>query len=365
MKKLIALLLALSVLTLCAACSGDSETPTDPSTNTESTTPSDSPTDSSDSATEAPSNPINPYTNPLTGEAVETPIATRPFAVSLSNITAALPHRGVADADIFFESFVNNSIVRGLAVYADITGVESIGSTRSNRPILTDICSHYKAFFAHAGGSNYANSILAQSGVPNMNIDTIGDTGYSYRDKDRNKVSSWEHCLFVRGAELADHVINKKGIDMSRDVNTGYGLVFAEDGTPAGGETANTVDITIKYNKNSKKTTMVYNQELGKYEYHQYGMTMRDADTNEIECFENVIVMYTEMSYYADYHFANFVAGGTGYYACGGKIIPITWKCAGEDQPFTYYTQDGKPLTMGIGSSYIAITVDGAAVSYE
>lgn len=362
MKKLIALLLALSICMLCGCGGSDDptvETTEAPTTQATAAETTEAPTEAP--ATEAPLL----YTNPLTGEAVAEPITTRPVAVSLNNIEGALPHRGVAQADIFFESFVNGSVVRGLAMYADITQVETIGSARSARPILIDICSHYNTFYAHVGGSDHTYDALRNFGIDHMNVDTSDDKGYSYRDMERNKTYAWEHCLFVRGAELMDYITTEKGVDMSQSADASFGLTFVEDGTPADGETANTVNITIKYGSSTKETVMVYNESMGKYEYNQYGQTMYDADSGEVEAFTNVVVMYTEMSNSEGYHYANFVKGGNGYYACGGKIIPIQWKCDGEDQPFTYYTTDGEPLSFGVGSSYIAVTVNNAPVSYE
>ncbi len=362
MKKLIALLLALTMCALCG-CGGSDDAPTTSATET-TTAPVTEDVVTEAFTTEATEAPVL-YTNPLTGEIIDAPITTRPVGVSLNNVHAALPHRGVAQADIFFESFVNGSIVRGLAMYADITKVESIGSARSARPILIDICSHYNTFYAHVGGSDHTYKALNKFGIDHMNVDTSDDKGYSYRDMERAKTHSWEHCLFVRGAKLMDHITNELGVDMSQDANASFGLTFAENGTPQGGETANTVRITIKYGPSSKETVMVYNESMGRYEYNQYGQTMYDAVTGEVEAFTNVVVMYTEMSNSDGYHYADFVKGGTGYYACGGKIIPITWKCAGEDQPFTYYTADGEPLSFGVGSSYIALTVNNSPVSYE
>lgn len=365
MKKLIALLLAMSICVLCAACGGDEapETTGAPVETTGAPVETTAPSESEEMSGQETSDSPALYINPFTGETMDAPLTTRPVVVSVSNIPDALPHRNLSAADIVFESLVNGSIVRCLALYSDITGVESIGSTRSARPIFIDIASHYNAFYAHAGGSNYTNGLFGT--LDNMNVDTQDDSGYAYRDEARHKASSWEHCLFIRGTELMDHIVNKKNVDMSQDANTSFGLQFVEDGTPVDGETANSVSITLKYGGTAKETVMVYNAETGLYEYNQYGQTMIDEATYQAEGFTNVIVMYTQMSYNKGYHFADFVAGGNGYFACGGKIVPITWKCAGEDQPFTFYTADGEPLNLGIGTSYIALTVEGAPVTCE
>ena len=146
---------------------------------------------------------------------------------------------------------------------------------------------------------------------------------------------------------------------------TDYGLFFVEDGTPAGGEAADKLTVTITYKTTKKDTTMVYEPELGKYVYHQYTKRMEDLITGEPEAFENVVIMMADITANNIYQVADFVAGGTGYFACGGKVIPITWTCEDEASPFRFFTADGEPLPFGQGSTYIAITQHDSKVVWE
>ena len=142
-------------------------------------------------------------------------------------------------------------------------------------------------------------------------------------------------------------------------------MTFAENGTPEGGETANTVTVALTYRNNIKNTSMVYDESLGKYVYNQYDTAMVDGSTGEPECFTNVIVMLADISMDGIYYTANFTAGGTGYYANGGKIIPITWGCDGEESPFWFKTVDGQDLELGVGNTYMAIAPQDSPVTYE
>ena len=368
MKKLTALLLCLSlVLTLFAGCS-DSDTPATTQAPTEATTEptTEATTESTTEPTTVPTEPPVLYTNPLTGEALDAPITTIPLAVSMTNTQDALPHRGAVYADLYFESYVNGTIVRGLAIYADITEAESVGAVRSARPLFTDICKHYGMLYAHTGASPYGYQELSRYGILHKVMDVDNpEYDYSYRAPERKKKIGELHSVVVNGTGLLEHMETVKKVDMTLPEDANFGLTFAEDGTPAGGETANTVEITIKYGSSRKGTTMIYNEESRKYEYNQYGQTMRDELTDEVESFTNVVVMFAEMYGIEGYQYARFNKGGEGYFACGGKIIPITWKCEGNTSPFTFYTADGEPLDFGVGSSYIAITSNGAPISYK
>jgi len=366
MKKMIALVLALSLL-LCG-CGGKEPDPTAAPTTAVPTQATNAPQPGTEApatevpvteppveTTEAPTEAPTVYRNPLNGEILDEPFTGRIFAVSINNLEDALPHKGVCKADMFLEMFVNHSIIRGLALYTDIASVESIGSVRSTRPIFTDIAGHYDAFVAHAGGSDEALRDQRNSGIDNMNVDTQSESDYSYRDQDRVGKYSFEHTLFVKGAGLLE-AVEAKGIRTTQDPDKSYGLNFTEDGTPAGGEEASSVTVSFHYRGSFKDTTLVYDKTLGGYVYNQYGMEMADDVTGDKEVFENVLILLGGDKLDAmGYHIYDFLGGGEGYFACGGKLIPIRWECAGEHEPLTFYTADGEPLFIGEGSTYMGL----------
>lgn len=318
-------------------------------------------------ATEAPTTePAPVYTNPLTGEVLEEPLTKRLYAVSINNLPDAVPHYGINKADMFLEMFVNGSIIRGLALYSDVTDVPAIGSVRSTRYMFNDLCIHYDAITVHAGGSEWVLANVRERGVDGFNIDTPDKTDYSFRDQDRVKAGyGWEHVLFAKGEGLEAKAL-EKGFRVDQDPEKDYCLRFTDDGTPADGEDANTVSLTFTFRSSKKDTSMVYDESLGKYVYNQYGKSMVDGETGEPEAFQNVFILMTNVTMNAHgYHEADLVTGGEGYYACGGKIIPITWGSDSEDSPLWFRTMDGEPLLMGVGNSYVAIAPVGSPVSYE
>ena len=65
------------------------------------------------------------------------------------------------------------------------------------------------------------------------------------------------------------------------------------------------------------------------------------------------------------YHIADFNAGGKGYFACGGKLIPIVWMCGGDKEPFRFFTESGEPLELGRGNTYMAICTPQSPVVCE
>ena len=364
MKKLIALLLIASlILCGCGASTPAATEATTAPTEAPATEATEAPTET----TEAPTEPPVVYRNPLNGEVLDEPYTGRIFAVTISNIRDALPHYGTMEADILMEMWVNGSIIRDLALYTDVSKAEAIGSVRSDRLMFNQIVKMYDAVLADAAGSDQVLNDARNTGVNRMTIDTGDATDYAYRAKDRaftfKPESKYEHTLFAKGAGLLDFA-QKKGFSVTQPADKDYNLHFTEDGTPDG-ETANSVNVTFTYRNNKKDTTMVYDESLGKYVYNQYGKVMVVGDTEDPECFTNVIIMLADITRGDVYYTANFTGGGTGYYANGGKIIPITWGCDGEESPFWFKTADGQDLELGVGNTYMAIAPQDSPVTYE
>lgn len=360
MKKLTALMLVLALL-LCG-CGAKQEPATEPTVaTTAATEPTTEPTT-------VPTTEPPVYIHPLNGSELSEPFTGRIFANTISNIRDALPHVSVNEADVLMEMFVNGSVVRCLALFSDLSDVEAIGSTRSTRPMFNDICEHYDAVLTHAGGTGTALRNADEHGITHYNVDSLMrkeeplKAGTAYRDKE---YKHGEHNLFSIGPGIMAYA-ESEGVQISGLPERDYGFLFEEDGTPANGEAADTVTILIKYNSTKKETVMEYDAESGRYVYWQYGDMMVDQITEEPETFRNVVTMFVPMTTMKHgYHVADFNAGGTGYYACGGKIIPMTWTCSGDKEPFRFFTEDGEPLPFGAGNTYIAISSDAGSVTWE
>lgn len=373
MKRIIALTLAL-VLLLCGC--GSKSTPVKETTAPEVAETTAAPVETTAEPTTEPTTvpttePAPVYFNPLNGEILDAPFDGRIYAVSIANTNdASIPHVNAYRADVIMEMFVNHSVVRWLGLYTNFADVEAIGSTRSTRLIFNDIAEHYNAVLAHAGGVSRVLSDARERGLDHYNVDSLmrqGDPlaqGTAYRSDEFPQQKYGEYNLFTIGSGVMAYA-ESQGAQISGLPETDYGLIFQEDGTPASGETADEISITLTYSTAKKETIMVYNPETATYVCNEYGKSLADLITNTPEDFTNVVVMHANITRNREFHVADFVAGGTGYYACGGKIIPITWSCESEQSPFRFFTADGEPLAFGQGKTYIAICTPESAVAWS
>ena len=377
-KTLLALVAALLVTVLVfAGCVSEEEAPTTlPSTEastTEATTevpttePPTTEPPTTEPPTEVPTEP--PITNPLTGETLDAPLTKRFVAVTINNVKPALPLTGINESDLYFEMFVNDYATRGLAMYTNIEEVKQIGSVRSMRYNFTDIGVGYDAIVCHSGGSDSVLADAKSSGVAHMNIGTSGRTSYSFRDSGRRSSGyAWEHTLYVDGSGVYGKA-SSSGFRTAIKEDKDFGLTFSQESGTVGGENASTLSVTFNHKGYTKNSTFTYDEASGKYLFSQYGMKMNDGNTGERISFKNVIVIITSVTNKSasgnTYHVADLEGSGSGYLACNGKIVPVTWHRAGPNAAFSFTLADGSAADLGIGNSYIAIAPTASTIKWE
>lgn len=372
MKRNIALLLALSLLVLCGCGNGNTEPSTDPSTepstvlSTEpSTDPSTEPSTEPEE-TEPVTEPEPEYRNPLTGEVLDAPHETRIVSLSIGNTRDSVPHHGLSQADIVFEMYVNHLATRLLALYTDATDVPAIGSIRSQRYHFTDISLSYDTIAFAASGSRHVLSDVSASGIDFLSIDASSRNYYCFRDSNRRSNGfAWEHCLFAIGSGLYE-LAASRDISTTMDPEKDYGMQFTDDAALTDGQTANTVSLDFTLQGSTKNTTMTYNAETGLYEFSQYGNVMVDGNNGETVSFRNVFIILADTHTDANgYHVSNILGSGNGYFACDGYMVPVQWHRETDNDTFTFTFEDGTPVVLGVGSSYMAIAPLLSSVTAE
>ncbi len=365
MKRLIALLLVLCAV-LCACAPAEETQP-----STEATTESTEVTteETTEETTEVTEPPIL-YRHPLTGQPLEMPFTGRATAVVVNNIKAALPQFGISDADMIYEVETEGGITRLLAIYTDFSDVGTVGPIRSARTYFSSIALSYDAPLIHCGGSAAAlKAWLDDSGTKIQSWEHINEQYYGkyfFRDSERISAGySREHTLFTSGGQILQALADKEYVKVSDEEGTSYGLQFA-DVPELSGETANTVTVNFRY---GKTTTMTYDPETGLYSASQYGKEHIDAATEECMTYRNLLVLYTTQrgkndgTYVRSYY--DTIGSGEGVFAVDGKLVPIKWSRDDYRGTFSYTLSDGTPLTLGTGTSYVAIVSTKAPATWE
>ena len=366
MKKIIIMIMVVCML-LCACSKAPAEQTTDAANNTTAaivTTEATKATEATQATEEttAPTAteetvPVVLYRNPLNGTPLDEPYTARPFAVVINNIVYAQPVCSVGQADFLFEVLAEGGITRCLAVFDDIAGLNHIGAIRSTRPYLVDMANSFDAIFVHHGGSSDGYNKISELGTDNL--DFLGNAGSSYY-RDQNRLNSGydlEHTSFADGDDLIE-TADDCGYAAVREEGVDYGYVFGDVGSTDAGESA--VEMKVTFGDNGKSTTFNYDEVTGLYTATQYGDTMIDGNTDDAVTFRNVLMITANTYDYVKNDILrvhiDLQGEGTGYFACDGKVVQIRWSRSGDFEPFVFTHEDGTPITLGVGSTYVAIT---------
>ena len=362
-RKLLPLCLVL--LLLLSACGGKEDPPVE-------ATPSASPTPVAEVTPEPTPTPYDGPVSPLSGLPIgEEWVNRRPVAIMLNNLKEALPQMGQSQADIIYEVPAEGGITRMLGVYQSLEGVGKIGSIRSARPYYLELALGHDAIFIHAGGSEDAYSKIAQWGVaaldgvrgPYMSNSENGNL--MWRDPERRKSYSLEHTVVTTGESIIQRFAGYTNLRQEHKEGYVYDMAFAEDGTPAGGSPASQIEVPFS---NYKTGLFTYDADSGLYLAEEYGKAYIDGNTGEQVGVTNVVIIKTACRNTGDslgHITVDLSSGGTGYFACGGKVIDLTWSKSYPDGQLYYKDLDGNPITFGVGRTYVCVVPTDRTVSFS
>lgn len=363
-KRLLPLFLALALL-LSACGGGDPEpTPTPAPTPTPTALPTPTP--------EPEPTPYDGPVNPLTGEPIdEASVNRRPVAIMLNNLREAQPQLGQSQADILYELLAEGGITRMLGVYQSVEGIGKIGSIRSARPYYLELALGHDAIYIHAGGSEDAYAKIKQWGVTALDgvngpyMSNQENANLMWRDPERRRSYSLEHTVVTTGDAITERFAGYTNLRQEHRDGYTYEMNFAGDGTPANGAPAQ--KITVPFS-NYKTGVFTYDPDTGRYLVEQYGGPYVDGDTGEQVSVTNVVVLLTACRNTGDRYAhitVDLSSGGAGYFACGGQVIGITWSKEYPSGQLIYRDLNGKPLTFGVGHTYVNVVPLECTVSFE
>lgn len=389
-KNILAVILASAIATATlASCNqtGNTDIPDTPGTESEAavntpegvtdsteTTQTNNTENNTEDNVGTPEKPVV-FKNVLTGlETTEYLSTQRPLAIMFNNIYAALPQVGISKVDVLYEITVEGAITRLMGVVTDWATLPTIGSVRSSRDYFIDISDAHNAIYVHAGGSDYAYSVLWERGT-----DRIDGTngGYAsgaafYRDPERMKTMATEHTLVTNGEKLAV-AIGKNNFKTTYKDGFAAPFTFADESFVPEGTDASYVYIPFSFYAQSyldydaNKNVYMKGQYLGtRQSLDRHDSPHIDGSTGAQLEFTNILVMSAYHSGALDDKgriSVNFTGSGEGYYITHGKAKPIVWKKESRTSGYKLYEKDGiTELVMNPGKTYAAIVPTGAEV---
>lgn len=290
--------------------------------------------------------------NPLTGLYIDKEAAKRrPIGIMINNLKDALPQSGIAQADVMYETLVEGAICRLFAVFQDFDAVK-IGPVRSARHYFLDFAFDFDALYVHYGESPQAQIAIKKLDAPAMNGLSYLDNIMCFQDPERVRPHS-TYTSFDGLMAAWDQVEYRK--ELSPDLASKFKF-SEEDYTPESKISVNKLTLRFSY---YQIPYFVYNKEEGVYARFEFDEPQIDVEINKQLTYKNVIIQFTDMWVIpgdtAGRMDMTLVGSGTGYFVSNGKVLPITWEKASHTEPTQYFLEDGSPLLLNKGKTWIAV----------
>ena len=364
-KTLIPMVLSLSLL--LSACGGGDPDPTPSSSPSPLPTASATPSPTLETIPPDYDGPVNPLTGlPISEEWVN----RRPVAVMLNNLKEALPQLGQSQADIIYEAPAEGGITRMVGIYQSLENVGTIGSIRSARPYYLELALGHDAVFIHAGGSEDAYAKISQWGVTSLDgvrgtyLGSSENSNLMWRDPVRRQNYALEHTVVTTGEAIIQR-LPTYDIRLEHEDGYTYQMDFVEDGAPTNGTDATEITVPVSTYKTGK---FLYNEDTGRYAVEEYGSAYIDGNNGQQVEVTNVVVVQTTIRNTGDalgHITVDLSSGGSGYFACGGKITELQWSKRSPSGQFYYTDANGQPIQFGVGTTYVCIVPTSCQVSFS
>ena len=284
--------------------------------------------------------------NPLTGlyDLEEGAQYNRPVAVMINNLsTAQKVQVGLTSADIIYETEVEGGITRLMALYQDISRVGQIGTIRSARYAYVDLAMGHNAMYIHCGTDmTYCKPHLDD-------LDSVWIEDNECGGKRISNGLSREHTLYAYGDKVWEG-LGAKGFDLKNSSVKLWQNFSGKNESVIPSDVAAT-NITVPFS-NSYKTVFTYDESAERYTVG----TRKDANTGEAVTVKNVFILKTSISNYPDgTHKKVGLESGTGYYISNGRVLNINWSKGKAGNGFTFTTDNGYPISVNAGNSWVCI----------
>lgn len=346
----------LAVSLLASACSGNKvEAATPEATTTTSTT---APT------TTSTTRPVQ-VTSMLTGQRLGADVVQRPVvAVKIDNVDGrSTPQSGINAADVVYEIPVEGAITRLIAIF-QASDAAPVGPVRSARTSEIGILEELnRPLFTWHGANGVLGPLVRQSMVVPRSFDDVPHLFYRDRSR-RAPYNSYVHGTAEIRATAPD---GATGPDTSL-------FTFAEGDEPPSPRAVPASTVTVRFpapfGGNGREVTVTYEWNGDKWLRSQYGHPHVDADGVQVAV-DNVIVRFTNAldsgtvdSAGSRVPTAEVVGEGEAWVFSRGTVTVGRWSKAGNTSPTSYTDQDGDPIGLTPGKTWVSLPYGKAGSSF-
>jgi hypothetical protein len=292
----------------------------------------------------------------------------RPLAVVINNIYAALPQSGIASADIIYEVLAEGDITRLLAVFQSEIP-EKIGPVRSARDYFVDFAFNHDGILVHHGASPLGTERIRTLAIPALDGMALEGRVFwrdrAYPDWTSNTgTRPLEHSSYI-GWEKIVMYMEDRDIRYYVNDDVAYGFLFNEI-LPEMESSYNATRVVVPFSARYTRT-FVFNEEYGNYLVENQDGAHMDAETAEQVSVTNILIQFASMRVVDEIGRRNVetVGEGSGYFISMGKVFLVNWRKSTHTEPTLWYFEDGTPLTLLPGRTWVCVFQTGGVPMFE
>ena len=276
-----------------------------------------------------------------------------PVAVTIDNHFDSWPNYGLSGASVVYETCVEGSATRFLAIYTpekDSGELAKIGPIRSTRPYFVELAKEYGALLAHSGGSPAGLKRIEELGVSNLEEIAWWGPDYFWRVYSRPA----PHNLFTSSDNLAHGVVDWQLKDKMPDYQAWQFNVQIKTNNS---ETANKIKIKFSaadvYN-----AAYEYGTTTQSYLRFQGNEKQIDALNNKQLAVQNVVIQFVPQEVVLDNEGRiklNLIGQGNAWIFRDGLIIRGNWQKSDYNSRTIFYDETGNEIKFKPGNTWIEI----------
>lgn len=287
-----------------------------------------------------------------------------PYCVMIENAAfdAVRPQTGLNQATIVYEIIVEGGITRFMAVFGN-ERPEVLGPVRSARDNFVEVATEYNCPYYHAGGSDTALERMIDLKFRSVN----GLNEYQYFWRDPQKFAP--HDFFTSGDNLELAAKNHNWWNEAWPDFVEWTRLQEEDLAAYNAEVspqpANILEIGFDPGYQARWD---YNAKTEVYTRTTAGQKHIDAATGKVLQTKNIVIQYVEDGTAIEGKGRiNWPLMGTGRVEIlhDGRVYEGVWRKANEYSRTLFLDEDGEPLPLAAGNTWVEIVPPHVNVTYQ
>jgi len=307
----------------------------------------------------------------------------RPLAIMVNNHIDARPQFGLTEADLIYEAVAEGGITRFLAFF-HAQDAEKVGPVRSARIYYEDWAAEFNAWYAHWGGSVMTDEDRANQealdyqftchpdadayakinriGLPSLDQMWLGNTAY-WRDDSLARAT--EHTGFTSTQQLLNEAPSRYPEEGWQNFETFETWFFKDDLPEADREPPSASSFEFRFwdGYGDYDVRWEYDPATNEYVRYQGGEKQLDAANNQELRAKNVIIQFTDQSFFGDAKgHLKYETVGTGKATIflDGKVLDAEWsKGAIRERTHYFDAATGDEIKFNRGQVWIEIVPTG------